>query len=273
MPSHAACGMVDERGSLVKRRLRLVISGSCAVLAALLCAAYGQHVRDEEERVRTEALERYGGEVVSLVIAPDGLEAGEVVDRDNVIERDWLADLAPQGAVVGIDEVVGAEVTVPAAAGAPLTDLNFRDSEDSVEVPSGRVALSIPVTESLGLPPSAAEGTVLAAYRVGETGVSLVSADLLVLRGVGEQSGVGSRGSVTLAVTPGSVASVLSASDDGSLRLALPADDATGLSEELGLAPTRVAPEGTGSSESVTTDGGEDASAVGDGAAQGGDVS
>lgn len=228
------------------RRFRLALSGSCAALAALLCVLYGQHVRDQADRVRTEALERYGGEVVSLVVAPDGLEAGEVVDGGNVTERDWLADLAPEGAVTGLDAVMGAEVTVPAAAGAPLTDLNFRDSEDAVEVPSGRVALSLPVAESLGLPPSASEGTVLAAYRVSDAGVSLLSADLQVLRAPGEQTGVGSRGTVTVAVTPEAVASVLSASADGSLRLALPADDATGLENGSGAAPTSVSPEGAG---------------------------
>ena len=225
------------------RRFRLALSGACAALAAMLCVLYGQHVREEADRVRAEALERYGGEVVSLVVAPEGLEAGEVVDARNVTERDWLADLAPEGAITGLDDVLGSEVTVPAAAGAPLTELNFRDSEDAVEVPSGRVALSLPVTDGLGLPPSASEGTVLAAYRVSDTGVSLVSADLQVLRPPGEQSGVGLRGSVTVAVAPEAVASVLSASADGSLRLALPADDAADLADEPGTAPTFVSPE------------------------------
>lgn len=228
------------------RRFRLAISGLCAVLAALLCAAYGQHVRDEADRVRAEALERYGGEVVSLVVAPDGLEAGEVVDGRNVVERDWLADLAPEGAVTALEDVMGAEVTIPAAAGAPLTGLNFRDSEDAVEVPSGRMALSLPVSEGLGLPPSASEGTTLVAYRVSDLGVSLVSADLLVLRAPGEQTGLGSRGTVTVAVAPEAVASVLAASADGSLRLALPADDAAGLGEGGGTAPATVDPEGDG---------------------------
>lgn len=213
----------------MRRRFRLIISGACALVAALACGVYGQHVRDEAERVRTEALERYGGEVVSLLVAPDGLEAGEVVDRQNVVERDWLADLAPEGAVVGIDAVLGEEVTVPAAAGAPLTELNFRDSEDAIDVPSGRVALSIPVTEDLGLPSSAVEGTTLAAYEVTDSGVSLLAADLTVLRAPGEHASVGSRGAVTLSVSPGGVASVLASSAEGSLRLALPADDAEGL--------------------------------------------
>lgn len=232
------------------RRFRLVVSGSCALLAAALCALYGQSVRDEAERVRSETLARYGGEVVSLVVAPEGLEAGDVVDRRNAVERDWLADLAPEGAVVGIDSVVGAEVTVPAAAGAPLTELNFRDGEDAVEAPSGRVALSVPVTADLGLPASVAAGTTLAAYEVAESGVRLVATGLQVLRAPSEATGALSRGSVTLAVEPADVASVLAASAEGSLRLALPADDAGDLAETLPSAPSEVraeAPAGAGS--------------------------
>ena len=243
----------------MRRRFRLVVSGACALAAALVCGLYGQHVRDEAERVRTEALVRYGGEVVSLLVAPDGLEAGEVVDGRNVVERDWLADLAPEGAVVGIDSVIGEEVTVPAAAGAPLTNLNFRDSEDAIDVPSGRVALSIPVTEDLGLPSSAAEGTTLAAYEVTDSGVSLLAADLTVLRSPAERSSVGSRGAVTLAVSPGSVASVLASSAEGSLRLALPADDAEGL--ETGaevVQPDSAAAPDEGAAEQKAPDGGGD---------------
>ena len=223
------------------RRMRLVVAGTCALIAALLCVAYGQSVQAEAEQVRAEALERYGGEVVTLVVASEGLEAGDVVDRLNVTEQDWLADLVPEGAILSLDDVLGAEITVPVAAGAPLTSLNFRDDEDAVEVPSGCVAVTVSVTQNLGLPSATAAGTRLAAYEVEDSGVSLISDDLLVLRSTTD-TGVGSRGEVTLAVGAESVASVLAASAEGSLRLALPADDAGDLSVGTGTAPTRVDP-------------------------------
>lgn len=230
----------------MNRRFRLALSGSCALLAGVLCALYGQHVQDEANRVRTEALERYGGEVVSLVVATEGLEPGDVVDRSNVVERDWLADLAPTDAVTGIDAVMGSEVTVPVAAGVPLTGLNFRDGTEAVEVPDGRVALSIPVTDKLGLPAATAAGTMLAAYEVADTGVRLVAEGAQVLRVPGEQSGLSlSAGAVTLAVHPEDVAQVLSASAKGSLRLALPADGEVDLTQgQEEVAPDELLPEG-----------------------------
>lgn len=225
------------------RRLRFVLSGALALLAAVLCASYGQHVRDEADRVRTETLERYGGEVVNLVVASDMLEAGDVVDRQSVVKRDWISDLAPEGAVTDLESVLGTEVTVPVAAGAPLTSLNFRDDADAVEVPSGRVALSVPVTDKLALPASVAAGTMLVAYEVQEVGTRVVSSSLQVLRAPGEQTTMGSHAAITLAALPDDVASVLSASAQGSLRLALPADDVTGLTDGSKTAPTVVSAE------------------------------
>ena len=94
------------REGSVTRRFRLLLSGSCALLSAVLCLAYGEHIREESERVRAEALERYGGEVVTLVVATEGIEAGESVSRSNASERDWLVDLAPENAVTGLDAVL-----------------------------------------------------------------------------------------------------------------------------------------------------------------------
>ena len=233
----------------MRRRFRLVVSGACALAAALVCGLYGQHVRDEAERVRTEALERYGGEVVSLLVAPDGLEAGEVVDGRNVVERDWLADLAPEGAVVGIDSVIGEEVTVPAAAGAPLTNLNFRDSEDAIDVPSGRVALSIPVTEDLGLPRSAEVGSALSAYEVTDEGVRLIAGSVEVIETPADTGGLVAAGELTVAVAPEGVASILSASATGSLRLALPSEEAASVPEEQLQAPVEVGAEDVNAQE------------------------
>lgn len=239
------------------RRFRLALSGTFAILAAGLCVLYGQQVRQEAERVRSEAMERYGGEVVSLVVATEGIEAGEVVGRQNVAERDWLADLAPADAVTGIDEVLGLEVTVPVCAGAPLTALNFRTDADAVEVPSGHVALSVPVTDRLGLPSSVQPGTVLVAYEVLDSGSRVISGSVQVLRSAGDETALGTRGSVTVAVLAQDVTAVLDASTEGTLRLALPAQDVTEAIAQGVEAPSEVAPEGEGADGGASGGGSE----------------
>lgn len=220
------------------RRLRLVLAGVSAVIAVVLCLLYGQQTRVEAERERAEALERYGGEVTRIVVASQGLEAGDVVTRQNVLERDWVSDLVPVGAVGELDEALGRQVTVPVSQGAPLTAVNFREEGTAADVPDGYVAVSVPAGEKLGLPTSVQVGTRLAAFRLRDSGARLITSDLQVLSALGEGSGLGVKGSVTLAARPADVAELLVAGGEGSLRLIVPADgvEVSGTQE----APTEV---------------------------------
>ena len=45
----------------MSRRFKIVLSGAFALLAVVLCLAYGESVRAEEEARRQETLTRYGG--------------------------------------------------------------------------------------------------------------------------------------------------------------------------------------------------------------------
>ena len=236
------------------RRFRLVVSGSCALLSVVICLAYGAHVRDESERERVEALERYGGELTSLVVATEQIEAGESVSHLNVAEREWLVEMAPEEAVTRIDEVLGSEVSVPVAAGAPLTELNFRSEADSVEVPEDRVALSIPIDDDLGVPPGIRAGESLAAYESGADGVQLLSDDVRVLAVPQSATGSLSSGSITVAVASDGVARLLAARDEGSLRLALPGEKALDSEGDDQAAPTSVPPEEETAEEGSATD-------------------
>lgn len=206
-------------------RFRIVFAGACAALAVLLCLLSSKVAREDAERERNEALERYGGETVGLVVATDGLEAGDVVSSSNVSVRDWLSDLAPQDAVTELDDVIGMSVTVPVAGGAPLTSLNFREETPLAEVPSGQVAVSVPVTDKLGLAGTVAVGSRVVAYRAREGSSELIADDLTVLSVPSSDRQSLRSGTLTLAMPPDDVSAVLSASSSGDLRLVLPADD------------------------------------------------
>lgn len=221
-------------------RFRVVLSGACALLAALLCLACAQNARDEAERVRSEALERYGGETVSLVVANDGLEAGDVVGASNVSARDWLSDLAPEEAVTSLDDVVGMTVTVPVAAGAPLTALNFREEAPMAEIPAGQVAVSVPISDKLGLSGGVGAGTRVIGYRVDDGASALISSDMTVLSTPVADGQVMRSGTVSVAVPPEEVSAVLSASAAGELRLVQPAGDVGEVGEDDVAAPEEV---------------------------------
>ena len=220
-------------------RFRIVFASACAVLVAVLCALYGRHVRGEAERMRQESIERYGGEVVRLVVATGGLEAGEVVGYSNVTERDWLVDLAPDGAISSIDDVLGLRVSVPVAAGAPLTELNVRDDSSLPDVPAGLVAVSLPLTDRLGLSRGVVAGSRLLAYEVSDGSARLISGEVQVVSAPLEQTGLVASSVVTVAAPPDDVAALLAASASGDLRLTVPASDVKA-SDVVGAAEVEV---------------------------------
>ena len=172
----------------------------------------------------------------------------------NILTEDEIR--SAEGIIVAADKQVETErfsgkpvLFVPVAEGMPLTELNFREPADAVEVPAGHVALSVPIGDDQGIATSMDAGATLAAYEVSETGVRLLADNLQVLLGPQGSSGMLSSGSVTVAVEPAEVAPILAASEEGSLRLALPGDGALELSQEAPTAPSEVPAEDGGGAE------------------------
>lgn len=126
----------------MRRRARIATSAACGVAAALLAMGGVQSARADVQRERSELLERYGGEVASLVIARRELASGSVVSESDVEQRDWLADLAPEGAFTSVGDIVGSRLTSPVAKGAPLTrsTVTSRCPRAGWPCPSGRAS-------------------------------------------------------------------------------------------------------------------------------------
>ena len=227
-------------------RFRLVLAAAFGLLGAMTCLAYAESVRDEAERVRSDALARFGGEVAQLVVAERTLEAGDVVTEGTVSVRDWVSDLAPAGAIVDLEEVMGRELTVPAAQGAPLTELNFRDELTLSDVPAGRVAVSVPVTDKLGIARGVTRGAHVSAYAVEDAQPRLIATGVEVLSELGSQTAIGAAAQLTIAVLPDEVPDVLAASARGDLRLVIPADDVTTEADGEVLPPEENELEGEG---------------------------
>lgn len=235
-------------------RFRLLIAIACAALTGLAFTAYANEIRAEADKVRSDAIARYGGEVVELAVATRSLDAGSTVEMGDVVMREWLADLAPEGAITGLDDSVGRVLTEPVAKGAPLTELNFRDSTRAIDVPDGHVAVTIPASDKLGMSSEVESGSKVIAYKVGESETKVCADEVVVLSSpVASASAIGASQPMTIAVLPENVNEVLSASSSGTLRLVLPAQDvASGAKEEAkseeekpAEAPKSVPPEKT----------------------------
>lgn len=216
----------------MRRRVKFVLSAACGTLATLLALGHADAVRAQAESERSEMLERYGGEVTSLVVAREGLSQGDVVSESDVEVREWLAALAPEGAMTGLDDVVGKRLTSAVASGSPLSEVDFAGGTGAIQVPEGRVAVTVRLSEKTGVAADIAAGTRLLAYGVEDGVPQLISSDALVLGRVGEHGEASTAASssreLTVAVAPEAVMQVLAASASGGLRLVVPAEDIEG---------------------------------------------
>ena len=231
----------------MRRRVRLATSAAFGALAALLAFAGAESARAEVRSERAEVLERYGGEVTQLVVAKGELSSGDVLSESDVEVREWLADLAPQRAITNIDDVIGVRLTSGVCAGEVLTELDVASAEGAVEVPEGRVAISVKVGDKSGVAADTPAGSRVLAYEAAGADVELISSDVTVLGAAGASAYGATERLITLAVDPSCVTRVLAAGADGSLRLALPADDVeVDEGEAAAVAPTSVAAETDG---------------------------
>lgn len=197
-----------------------MVSGVAAAIAALL---YASSVQAEAQKAQQEALARYGGEVVSICVATRDIEPGDVIDESCVAIEEWLASLLPSDAVTSLDEALGKTATSRIPRRAPLSDAYFEREESAIEVPSGKVAVSV------SSDPEHAVGGALVRNAVVDVYVSRDSiADRLVRARVLDTSSLASGGGdiswVTLAVDPASVKELLAATTQGAVTLVVPGD-------------------------------------------------
>ena len=208
-------------------KFRVVFSIACAVLVGVLFLSYAQSIKAQAQATRSEILSKYGGEIVHVAVATNTIEAGKTIDSSDVQMRDWVAELVPQGAITDVDSIIGKTITVPICAGAPLSEFNFREAGSGIEVPKGMVALSIPLTDKIGLSAATLPGTSVAAYAIHDSDTSLISANVLILAVGSKQQSQSS--SLTLAVPVADVEKILSISATGQQRLVVPANDVSAL--------------------------------------------
>ena len=94
----------------MKKRL-LVCGVVCGLICAVCVFLYTEMVYAEADSKRTEALQRYGGEQVEVLVATKTIHPGETLDPSNCTTTTWLSDLLPEGALMNIDETAGKQAT------------------------------------------------------------------------------------------------------------------------------------------------------------------
>lgn len=207
----------------MKRGKRLLLSAASGVAAAVLAFAYASSVKAEAERAQREAIASYGEELVAVCVATRDIEPGEELDEGNVAMEDWVASLLPPDAALSIDEAAGRVATSRIPKRAVICPAYVQERDEGIEVPRGKVAVSVPSDAEHAVGGALARGDVVDVY-VSRDAIS----DRLAQGRVIDTSVLAGGGApmawVTLAVEPAVVPEVLAATTAGTVTLVLPAE-------------------------------------------------
>lgn len=208
------------------RRSKTLILG---IVSGLICAGavflYTQGVKADADEVRTEALERYGGEQIEVCVALRDIAVGEKINTSNTATKLWVADLLPEDAIDAFSEVSGKEVTSAILSGEVISGKRFETTEKTWEVPEGLCVLSVPAKDVQTVGGSLAAGMKVDVYATG-TSTDLLAQEVLVIttNTDGEESSGSSVSWVTLALEPQAVQEIISASQKMELYFVLPSE-------------------------------------------------
>ena len=267
--SWAPCTITDDElrhparsfeclGVAVKRKARLLASVAFGLAAATLTFWYTSAVRDEAEAVRREAMVSYGGDVVRVCVATRDIEPGEAIDDSNVAVEDWVSTLLPAGAATSVKEVTGQTAISRIPKRAVISPVYFEAKKSSLEVPDGKVAVSVASDAEHALGGTLERGDTVDVY-ISKDSISNRLASAQVLDTSALETNGGEVAWVTLAVDPERVNELLAAASRGMVTLAV--SNATDAGEATGDVEKTAGEEGGSNADTAETSEDTDANA------------
>lgn len=215
---------------MTSQRKQLIAGLLCAVLAVVAVFGYTATVSSEAATKRQAAIERYGGEQTQVVVASEDIGAGVELGAANTKTATWLVDLLPQADVAQeSSQVEGLVAETDIKEGEPIVMGRIGDGSARISVPKGLEAVSVASDDVLAVGGSVQAGSFVNVYVETEKGrIVSLGKRILVLEtsAVVEEEDAKAITWVTLAVTPESVADLLSASCKGTIHLVLPGGQA-----------------------------------------------
>ena len=158
-------------------------------------------------------------------MATRNIVAGERLDLSAVETKLWVADLLPEGAVRSSSDAVGKTATSSIFKGEVILSGRFETGHDSLDVPSGKQAVSVPAKAVQAVGGAISPGMSVDIYALGDTSTSAIAKDVSVLdTSVGKSGSLVSseNGWITLAVDPENVQEIIAASGRTTLYFTLP---------------------------------------------------
>ena len=203
------------------------------IIAAVVSYAAISDARREADRVKREAMEQYGGDLIAVCVASREIEPGEKIDEGNTTVTEWASTLLPAGSIEGLSDAVGRTATARIPAHAPLAEAYFEHEEGAVDVPRGMVAVSVASDCEHAVGGAIERGERVDVYTQGDALADKLASAKVIDSNV-LSAGGGDVQWVTLAVRPSEVRELLAATSRGMVTLTVPGDDADQEDERKG---------------------------------------
>ena len=207
------------------------------LLSGALCAgcvfAYSSLIRSDADEARAEAMQRYGGEQIDVLVATRDIYPGETLDSSNTQSKKWLSDLLPESCIASFEDVKGIQATSMILSGEAVSKRRFDASGSGIDVPKGCVALSVPAEDVQTVGGSLSAGDIVDVYATGST-TSCIGSRISVLA-TNVDNAAGSKGKVswvTLAVPIDQSQEFVTASQTLEIYFVLPSQEGSHSSPE-----------------------------------------
>lgn len=208
----------------MQKRRQLLFSLGCGVVCAVCVLLFMASVQGEVSRVRSESLERYGGDQLEVCVARRDIAPGETISSSDIEMKLWVAALLPRGAATNSAEIVGSTVSSMILSGEAITEKRLGNESSLLEVPDGMVAVSVPAKSVQAVGGAVSPGLRVDVYATGNTSTSRIGESLLVLA---TSASTDDRSSaevqwITLAVSPSQTQQMVAAAQSTGLYFTLP---------------------------------------------------
>lgn len=209
----------------MKQKQMTAVAIGCGLACAACVALFMASVQGQADAARAEALARYGGEQVEVCVATRDISAGERVELSAVETKLWVADLLPEDALRASGDAVGKVATSSILRGEVLSAKRFESTSNSLDVPDGKEAVSVPAKAVQAVGGAVRPGMIVDVYSAGDTVTTEIAHSVLVLAtSVGESGSLMSSesGWITLAIEPERVQEIIAAANKTSLHFVIP---------------------------------------------------
>lgn len=212
-----------KRGlSTIKRNKSVVIGLICGVCCALCVGIYVDQVDKQASAAQAEMLARYGGEQIEVCVAKRDIAAGQSITEGDIETKMWIATMLPANAVTSKTDAVGQKVGSAILAGEVISSSRFGTDSESIQVPDGLCAISVPARDVQAVGGALASGMKVDVYAVGGNSTAKIASSIPVLETCDSTGSSSSNTWVTLAVEPSKVEEMVVAAENLQLYFVLP---------------------------------------------------